>query len=623
MKNRDGVVPSGGRAPREPRRRTRILFAAMATVALASSVLPAFAQSNEKLPAKATIPTAVSSPVLPAVPTVAPGYKAPEVAPTSAEIIGVTQQPFVGITLQDAVAMALLKNPNLAISASNTKIARYQIVQAKGPFDLNFHVQPSSSYSVQPPENLFFAGPGTQTVVSKSTGQTINNPGNIIQHQSSFSYGLNGQAVNGTTYSAGIQQSRTYNNTVFNAYEPSYLADLNLSVTQPLLKNLGMNAAKRQLKLSFVNADASSRESLVDASNTIAQVEDAYWNLVAAWRNVAIQDEALKEAIAQQESNTRLAKRGAAAPIAVVESSTQVSNFQNNVFSALQTVAELQTQLKAIVVADPSDPIWRANLIPTSPVLQLPTVGDLDQIISAGLKNRPEVQQAADKRQQADIDRAYAKNQALPQADAQVTYESNGFAGLPTATPPFFKSVSGVCQPNANLVLVCPQVPPQTRGTMAYAYHNMWTALFPTFNIGLTVGYPLQNDLAKGLKGAAAEEERQAAIQSESVTSDIGSEARNALQAYQSALSRLNASRNAREAAEQVYASELRKFHNGASTTYLVLQRQVQLAGARGEELKAQTDLNEAIVELQRVDGTILSANGVHLNALGSQAVAP
>lgn len=596
------------------------IFALVGLAALAFSIVPAFAQTNEKLPSKATIPTTVPSPVLPAVPTVAPGYKAPEAAPSSAEIIGVTQQPFVGITVQDAVAMALLKNPNLAISASNVKVARYQIVQAKGPFDLNFHVEPSSSYSVQPPENLFFAGPGTQTIVN---GQPVNNPGNIIQHQSSFSYGLNGQAVDGTTYSAGIQQSRTYNNTVFNAYEPSYAADLNLALTQPLLKNFGMNAAKRQLKLSFVHADASSAQTLVDASNTITQVEDAYWNLVAAWRNVAIQEEALKEAVAQQESNTRLAKRGAAAPIAVVESSTQVSNFQDKVFSALQAVAELQTQLKSLVVADASDPIWRANLMPTSPILQPPAIGDLDQIVAAGLKNRPEIQQAADQRQQAEIDRAYAKNQALPQADAQVTYESNGFAGLPTATPPFFKRVSGVCQPNTDLVLVCPQVPPETRGTMAYAYHNMWAADFPTFNIGLTVGYPLQNSLAKGLKGAAAEEERQAAIASEGVVSGIGSEARNALQAYQSALSRLNASRHAREAAEQVYASELRKFHNGASTTYLVLQRQVQLAGARGQELRAQTDLNEAIVEIQRVEGTILTANGVQLTTLGSQAVAP
>ncbi len=115
-------------------------------------------------------------------------------------------------------------------------------------------------------------------------------PGYVTQHQSGFQYGLGGQTINGTQYSAGIQQDASYNNTGLNTFNPSYLASLNLSVTQPLLKNFGMNAAKRQYKLSFVNEDASTAQAMVDASNTISQVEDAYWNLVSAWRNVAIQE---------------------------------------------------------------------------------------------------------------------------------------------------------------------------------------------------------------------------------------------------------------------------------------------------------------------------------------------
>ena len=78
----------------------------------------------------------------------------------------------------------------------------------------------------------------------------------------------------------------------------------------------------------------------------------------------------------------------------------------------------------------------------------------------------------------------------------------------------------------------------------------------------------------------------------------------------------------ARESAETVYASELRKFHHGQSTTFLVLQRQLELEQARGSELQAQTQLNASIVELKRVDGTILTDNGVNVQTLGSQALA-
>jgi outer membrane protein TolC len=602
--------------------KTRTISAIVAVLALALSVLPferISAQTDSNLPARATIPTAIPTAVIPMLPSVAPGYRAPQVAPSAAQVIGVTQQPFVGISLQDAIAMALLKNPNLAVSASNFRVARYDIVQAKGAFDVQLHLEPSSSFSVQPPSNFLEAGPGEVGKYGSGPSAIFTQgPGNIIQHQSTFQYGVGGQTESGTTYQAGIQQQRTYNNTIFNAYNPYYLATLNLSVTQPLLKNFGMNAAKRQLKLAFINADATTAQTLVDASNTISEVEDTYWNLVAAWRNVAIQEEALREAILQQQSNVRLAKRGAAAPIDAVESETQVATFQDDVFSALENVSQLQNQLKSLVVTDAADPIWRANLVPSSTVQQLPNAGDLETIIAQGEQNRPEVRQAEDKRLQADLDRAYAKNQSLPQADVQATYLSNGFAGLLAPTPAF---LTQECAGSIGLT-ACPTPPPQTQGTMAFAYHNMWAGYFPTFNIALVVGYPIQGNLARGLRGEAGEESHQAAILLEGVSERIGAEARNALQSYQSALSRLSAARQSRESAESVYASEVRKFHQGASTTFLVLQRQVQLAQARGRELQAQTALNQSVVELDRVEGTILTDNGVNLQTLGTQALA-
>lgn len=606
--------------------RTRIFSACVGLLAMAAGVLPmqqTSAAPDDALPARAAIPTAIPTLVLPVAPSVAPGYEAPQVEPSAAHIVGVTQQPFVGIALQDAIAMALLKNPNLAVSASNVRIASYTIAQAKGAYDIQLHVEPSSSYSVQPPQNLFQAGPGD---VGKYPGNAYSpqptyteGPGDIIQHQSQFQYGLGGQTENGTTYQAGIQQQRIYNNTVFDAYNPYYLATLNLGVTQPLLRNAGMNANKRLLKLALINADASSAQALVATSNTISSVQNAYWNLVAAWRNVAIQEEALREATLQQGSVAREARRGVAAPIDVTEAETQVATFQNNVFAALQTVSQLQNQLKSLIVADPADPIWEANLVPSTAVEQLPSLDDLATIRTVARMNRPEYRQAEDKRLQAQIDAAYAKNQMLPQADVQATYLSNGFAGLLTPTPSF---LSYICT-NAYGIEggVCPTPPAYTQGKMAYAYHNMWAADFPTFNIALVVNYPLQNHLARGLQGSAKEEGRQAAIALQGVETQVSVEARNALQAYQSALSRLTAARRSREAAQTVYASEVRKFHSGASTTFLVLQRQVQLAQARGLELQAQTALNQSVAELERVEGTTFKINGVDLQHLGTQAL--
>ncbi len=603
-------------------RRARILSGFVGLAALAMAALPlqrTSAQLDDRPAGSAAIPTMIPTLMLPPVPSVAPGYRAPQAAPSAAHIIGVTQQPFVGISLQDAIAMTLVKNPNLAVSTSNIRVARYDIVAAKGAYDLALHLQPSSSFSVNPPQNFIDAGPG---VVGKyGSGPSAiftSGPGNIVQNKSAFQYGLSGQTENGTSYQAGIQQSRTYNNTIFDAFNPYYFATLNLSVAQPLLKNAGSNAGKRQLKLALINAESGVAQTLVEASNAISQVDDAYWNLVAAWRNVAIREEALREAIAQQQSNVRLAARGAAAPIDAVQSQTQVANFQDDVYMALQNVSQLQNQLKTLVSSDAADPIWNANLVPSTSVQQLPAARDLSTVTAQAQRTRPEVRQAEERRLAADIDRAFAANQSLPQADVQTQYESNGFAGIPAPVPVFLTSYCS----SINLI-ACPTPPPNTQGTMAWAYHNMWAGYFPTFNIALIVGYPIQGHLARGLRGLASEETTQAKILMQGVRERIAAEARNALQSYQSALSKLNAARQARVAAEAVYASELRRFAGGASTTFLVLQRQVQLAQARGSELTAQTQLNQSVVELQRVEGTILTTNRVNVQTLGSQALQP
>ncbi|MGB6715027.1 MAG: hypothetical protein WBE30_15495, partial [Candidatus Cybelea sp.] len=143
--------------------KARTLSALVALTALAAAVLPSqriSADPGDSLPSRTVIPTMIPTLMLPPVPSVAPGYRAPQAAPTGAHIIGVTQQPFVAISLQDAIAMALVKNPNLAVSASNFRVARYNIVKVKGAYDVALHLEPQSNFSVNPPQNFLAAGPG-------------------------------------------------------------------------------------------------------------------------------------------------------------------------------------------------------------------------------------------------------------------------------------------------------------------------------------------------------------------------------------------------------------------------------------------------------------------------------
>ena len=565
---------------------TLALSAIMAATPFAVSAKPT-------LPPAAAVPTPVPTPVTPAVPTVAPGYKAPDVPPTNADIVGVTQQPFVGISLESAIGMALLKNPNLSVAASNTRIATYQVQEAKGANDVHFFVEPTVKHDTNPALNAFFSG-GTDFQP-------------YVQNYQTQQAGVEGQHETGTQYNLNVSQSKVNDSTYINSFNPYYYGSFNVSITQPLLKNFLMNDDKRQIELSVVNNDATQASTLATVSTTVASVEDAYWDLLAAWRNVAIKEDALHQTVLQQQSNVRLAKRGAAAPIDAVESSTQVAVYQQDVFSALQTVSELQNQLKSLVVTDPGDPIWRANLVPTSEVLSLPQTPSVESLLAAAMKNRPEVRQAIDAQKQADVNRAYAKNQLLPQADLQLTYNGNGFAG--NALPPL-GGVFGTATP-----------PPYYDGSYGQAFAN--SGRFSAYSAGIQVSLPIGNNTARGALSAANEQEHVAAVERLGTAERIQYEVRNAVQSYQASLARLFAARQAREASAEVLASEERKFRNGESTTFLVNQRQVEFVQNEGLELQAQTDLNKAVVELQRVDGSILSQNRVSLGTLGEEALKP
>lgn len=533
---------------------------------------------------------------LPRVPAVAPGYNAPDIGVPSGELIGVAQQPFVGITLHDAIGMALMRNTDLALAQANRRIAGYQISAAQGAYDVRLNVQPSYSHSAQPPQNAFFSGPGFGPIVENRTG---------------ISAGLSGTTPSGQEYSVTANGARVDNNTIINSFNPSYPTALSFNLSQPLLRGRAINDNSRRFQLAVINEQTSAAQSLASASSTLTTVEDTYWDLVAAWRNVAIQEEALREARLQAQSNTRLARAGANAPIEIVQSNTQVNVFADNVFSALQNVGRLQTQLKSLMLADPADPIWNANLVPTSPVLKLPPEPALATVVAQAIAVRPEFEQLRTSREANRVNLAYAKDELKPALNLNAGYTTNGFAG--TAVPP----VQG--GPFAG----SPPPPSYLVGNAGQSISNLVSNKFPTYQVGVNLQLPLGNRTAKADYAIAQEQSRETEINQIALIQRITMESRNALQAYRTARYRLISARAAREASEQVLASESRRFRAGASTTYLVLQRQVILADNRGRELQAQTDLNKAVVELERVTGAILRDNNVDVSSLGGGTLQP
>ena len=557
-------------------------------------------------------------PPVPALPSAAPG---PGSLPSGA-IAGNAEQ-FVGLSLQDAIGMALGRNTDLAVSQANRRIAGYQIVAAQGAYDLRLQIQPSYEYQQNPPLSPFATGPnGTapQIVTASANAQVtqLTSTGGRIQ--------------------ASTSASRIDNTTLFNNFNPYYETFAQLIYTQPLARGLAIDQNREQLQLARINASLSTDNALLTASNTIDNVSVAYNNLVAAWKNVAIQEDALRQAKLQSESNSRLVRQGQAAPVDVVQSDEQVNEFQDQIYSAVQNVATYQNQLKQLILNDPADPAWIANLVPTTPIGAAPAEPALGDVIVAALTRRPEAAQIRDNLRSQDVTVAFDRDQTKPQIDLNIGVTQNGLAGAPEnlSTQPLFSVIGQqtaainelIARANAagggpplvpiNANGLVTTLPPNSVGNIGTSYKSLLAGQYPTYQISATVGFPLRDRTAMANYDAALEQRRSLVTQEVALVQRFQTESRNAVQAYRSARSRLIAAGAARVASEKVAASELRKFKAGASTTYLVLQRQIMLANSRNRELQAQTDVQNALVELDRVSGDILSRNGVDVNSLGT-----
>jgi outer membrane protein TolC len=594
--------------------------AAPAAPQSAPPAAPQSGQSAGGAAAQTGLPPPPVPPVLPPVPNVAPGYAAPAngLLPTGA-LVGVNAEPFVGIALDDAIGMALGRNTDLAVAQSNQRIANYQIVAAQGAYDIKFQLTPQYEHSSTATVSSFQAGPGGGPIVQDTAGATA---------------GFSAELRNGQRLSVSADQSYVNSNSTINSFNPFYETALRFNFTQPLGRGTGTNANRRTFELALANAQINRAQALTTVSQTIANVSNTYWNLVAAWRNVGIQEEGLRQAQAQAQSNARLSARGAVAPVDIVESQTQVNVFQDNVFAALANVQRLQTQLKQLILANPGDPVWVANLVPTSPVINLPAEPDLNALIVSALKNRPEVAQLRAQRDTAATDLAYAKDQLRPQIDLNLGYASNGFAGFstsPAANPIFALLGQETAAINELLALAGNPLPPLPVGFgtnppfqvggFGQSWKNTLDNRFPTYSVGITFTYPLGNRSAKADYQISREQAKQVGIAEIALLERIRAEAVNAIQQFRETQYRLVAASRARMASERVLLAEQRRFNVGSSTTFLVLQRQLDVANNRGRELQAQTDLNNAVVELNRVGGTVFAAYNIDASALGAQTL--
>lgn len=568
------------------------------SLAAAISVITVDAVSQD-VPVVKPTPIPVETVPIPSLPgdppPVAPDFQAPPRPLPGAERVGVDIANQLSLSLEEAIRLALQNNNDIEASRNGVEIAEFNLKAARGVFDPQIATESYYESATIPTASLI--------------GGAVN--GAVTQTRYFGSGGLSGfTPVFGGSYSARFDSSRTTTSNTNAFLNPQFPTVLSMTYNQPLFRNRKIDSNRRSIEIAKKNLSLSDSEFRQRAIDVIAAVEQAYWNLAFALRNLQTQIDAVKQARTQLESNQRLVEKGVLAPIDVVAATAQITMFEQNVYTAQETVTRAENTLKTLMLPNRTSETWARALTPVSPIsLEPPRIG-LEVAVSEALKNRPEITQLNASADINKIDLDYYRNQTKPQIDLFGTYTSQGLAGTETAAA--INPTTGLSRVPANLV-----------GGYVNSLGNLIALDYPTYRVGVTINLPWGNTTAKANLGRTLVEEKRIGNLRDQAELVIEAEVRNAIQALRSAEARLASSLASRSAAEQLYESEQRQFRAGTTTFYLVLQRQNELLEARSRELQAQTDLNRAISEFQRATGTTLTANNVDVSENRTLTLSP
>jgi HAE1 family hydrophobic/amphiphilic exporter-1 len=520
------------------------------------------------------------------LPEIAPDYRADQNLVLGLRRVGVEFDQQHPLTVREAITMALTNNKEIEIARENVRISEFDLSAAKGVYEprltgLSYYER------IKSPSASILTGPSGSLVTSGLAGSVS---------LSGFTPAFGG------SYSSTFSSARntTTNFLGTGGLNPTFPTNLSFSYTQPLLRGRDFDNNRRVIEIAKKGLSLTDAQFRQRAIEVITNVQRAYWDLVFNMRNLQIQRDAVRDTQTQLEHNRRMVAQGQLAPIDVVQVEAQLTTFEGAVFSALDDTARAENILKFLISEDRNASIWRDVIVPVDPVtLPVPDV-NIDSAMQTALASREEVRQSDVAREINQVDQRFFRDQRKPQIDLVGSYSTVGLAGQ--FDPAGLNPING---------LPFPPPPDTLIGGYGTSLSGLLANRYPAFRVGVQINIPLQNRTANAQLGRSLVEGQRIQTQREQLESQIQVEVRNALQAILTSEARLKAAAASRAASEQQYASERRKYDSGLSTLFLVLERQSTLTTARGTELKAQTDLNKAIAELQRATGNALAANNV------------
>ncbi len=482
--------------------------------------------------------------------------------------------PEMRLTLQDAVALALDHNISLEVSRLGLAVRRESLLGATGLFDPQLEADYQEAASDSPATNAL-------------VGARINE---VKRRNLTLGYGQ--FLPTGGNFNVGFGALRQETNSAFYFLNPSYDSDFYLGLSQPLLRGFGVDVNRTGIEVARRSGEISRLEFEKIVIGTLQAVESAYWNLVYQRDNLKVTERSLSLANdLLQQTQTRV-RIGTSAPIDIVQSEATVATREQEIIVAQHAVDEAEDLLKRLMGFENADD-WRSRIVPLDSLEIVPSSPDLDESIATAFARRLELQQSTLEREITEITYTAADNATLPGLDLLLNYGYTGINAIYEANP---DGTYNVIQGDVS----------DSLSMLADRDYAQWSA-------GINFSYIFGNHDAKARRAQARYDleiaEQNLALERQTVIEEV----RRTVRGLEASAKAIAAAEKARILAERNLDAEQKKFANGMSTNFQVLEIQEDLAIAQAAELRMRVAYRQAAVNYLVAVGSLLESKSVGL----------
>jgi outer membrane protein TolC len=423
---------------------------------------------------------------------------------------------------------------------------------------------------------------GTQTLKSNTTS------GNL---------GYSQAFATGTTFSVSFVNSRETNNSPFSILNPTLSSYYRVLFQQQLLAGFGLGPNLRFLRIAKNNQKISDEAFRLQLETTITQIANMYWDLVAAYEDEQVKGRSLDFAKQALESGQKQLALQAIPAMDVMKDESEVANREQDLTIAKTTLQFQELLIKNALTQNLDDSVLEAMPVrPTdrSAMVQNEESGPTEDLIARALRDRIELQESSIDLENRQISRSAARNALLPQVAATAFYGGTGLAGVQNP-------ISGVAS----------TAPVGYPGAVANAFNNS----APDYYLGLSVNIPLRNRVAKSDQYRSELESRQSELRLQQLKKQIRIEVRNAQYALVQSKARVESARKARDLAQKTFDIMAKEQELGAGSNYQTLTARRDQAAAESALVAALTAYQKAKIEVDRAIGSTLEANSISIES--------